>query len=326
MSTKTDDEGLVHALLFDGDGGVQSLDWDGVRRWKSGDGLLWVHLSLTSEEVARWLRRESDLPKVAVQGLLALETRPRTITIGEGALVQLRGVNLNPGADPEDMVSARLWIEKDRIVSSRRRRLLSVQDTVEAVKANPPASAGAVVAILADCLVERMSDIIDQLEARVAELEAVAMEEPNREMRSQLAALRREAIALRRYLAPQREALSRLHAERVPWLSDTDRLRLREVTDRLIRHLEDLEAARERAAVVQEELLSTLSDQLNRRMYVLSVVAAVFLPLGFLTGLLGINVGGIPGAESKWGFLAFIGILIAIVAAQVIYFYKRRWF
>jgi hypothetical protein len=65
-------------------------------------------------------------------------------------------------------------------------------------------------------------------------------------------------------------------------------LRIREVSDRLIRNIEDLDAVRGRAAVTQEELLSRLSEQMNSRMYVLSVVAAIFLPLGFLTGLLGI--------------------------------------
>ena len=145
-------------------------------------------------------------------------------------------------------------------------------------------------------------------------------------MRAELAELRRDAIKLRRYLAPQREALGRLQSENVSWLTDADRLRLREVSDRLIRHLEDLDAVRERAVVVQEELMSQLSDQLNKRMYVLSIVAAMFLPLGFLTGLLGINVGGIPGSESPYGFMIFSLILIVVIAFQLLYFIRQRWF
>jgi len=114
---------------------------------------------------------------VAADALLTEETRPRATAIVDGLLLALRGINLNPGAEPDDMVSVRLWGDNDR----------------------------------------------------------------------------------------------------------------------LIRHIEDLDAVRERAAVTQEELLSRLSEQMNIRMYVLSMVATIFLPLGFLTGLLGINVGGIPG-------------------------------
>jgi len=323
---KDDSRGLIHAWLFDGGGLARALDWDGVRAWQPDQGILWIHLDRSSEEARRWIQHEGGLPEIAAKGLLVEETRPRTITIADGALVQLRGVNLNPGADPEDMVSIRLWIESGRIVSARRRHVLSVQDTVEAVQISAPANVGAVLGILADRLIERISDVVDELEARVAQLEQLALEEPGHQMRSKLAGLRREAITLRRYLAPQREALSRLHAEQVSWLSDSDRLRLREVNDRLIRHVEDLDAVRERASVIQEELLSSLSDQLNQKMYVLSIVASVFLPLGFLTGLLGINVGGIPGTESPWGFLTVIIILVAVVAVQFVYFRKKRWF
>ena len=108
-------------------------------------------------------------------------------------------------------------------------------------------------------------------------------------------------------------------------LDDSGLLRLREVGDRLVRHIEDLDAVRERAAVVQEELLSRMSEQMNSRMYVLSVVAAIFLPLGFLTGLLGINVGGIPGADYPLAFLMFIGMLVVVVILQFLVFRWRNW-
>ena len=88
---------------------------------------------------------------------------------------------------------------------------------------------------------------------------------------------------------------------------------------------EDLEAVRERAAVSQEELLSRLSEQLNQRMYVLSIVAAVFLPLGFLTGLLGINVGGIPGADNAQAFWIFSGLLLIAVVIQLLVFRWKKW-
>ncbi len=93
----------------------------------------------------------------------------------------------------------------------------------------------------------------------------------------------------------------------------------------MIRHLEDLEAVRDRAVVTQEELVNRLSDQLNKRMYVLSIIAAIFLPLGFFTGLLGINVGGIPGAENPWAFTIFLGLLLLIVFVQLWIFKKKKW-
>lgn len=83
---------------------------------------------------------------------------------------------------------------------------------------------------------------------------------------------------------------------------------------------------RERAAVTQEELQSRLAEQQNIRMYVLSIVAAVFLPLGFLTGLLGINFGGIPGADNPAAFGIFAGLLLVIVVVEISFFRSRKWF
>jgi zinc transporter len=119
--------------------------------------------------------------------------------------------------------------------------------------------------------------------------------------------------------------MTRLHGEDIAWLSADNRLHLKEATDRLIRCTEDLDSARDRAAVTQEELANRLAEQLNTRMYVLSLVAAIFLPLGFLTGLLGINVGGIPGADDPSAFLIFILILATVVVLQVIIFKKKKW-
>lgn len=93
----------------------------------------------------------------------------------------------------------------------------------------------------------------------------------------------------------------------------------------MMRYIEDLDSSRERASVAQEELMSRLSENMEKRMYVLSIVSTVFLPLSFLTGLLGINVGGIPGAENKSAFLIFCLILSGIGAIQFWIFKIKKW-
>ena len=87
----------------------------------------------------------------------------------------------------------------------------------------------------------------------------------------------------------------------------------RRLSDRLLRFVEDLDAVRDRAAVTQEELSARLAESMNRTMYVLSIVTAIFLPLGLLTGLLGVNVGGMPGEESEQAF-AYVCVLMGVMA------------
>ena len=320
-------DGLIHAFLLDGTGRGRRLEMDDIESWTSEQGTLWVHLDYTGEAAREWVRNNAGLEELVADALLMEETRPRATAIDDGVLVALRGINMNPGAEPDDMVSVRLWVDGERIISTRKRILLSVSDIAEQLDAGKgPTDTADFLVTLADRIVWRMSETVDQCEDMVADLEEKVLDEGSGSLRFDLATLRRQTITLRRYLAPQRDAFAKLIIEKITWLDEDSRLRLREVSDRLIRHIEDLDAVRERAAVTQEELLSRLSDQMNTRMYVLSVVAAIFLPLGFLTGLLGINVGGIPGTENPWAFLIFLLFIIVIFIGQMLWFRSKKWF
>jgi zinc transporter len=321
-----ENKGLLGAYILDGSGGGRQVDWEEIGSWKSRQGVLWIHLDYSVTQVQQWLYEKSGLEEVICDALTEEDSRPRCTPFHEGLLLGLRGVNFNPGADPEDMVGIRIWFEKERIISTRRRKVLSIADIRDALEqGNGPDSASDFLVQVTGRLMERMRQVIDDLEDSVAEVEDQVLVSENRQLRFQLAAMRRQAISLRRYLSPQREALSRLLTEKIFWLDESDRIRLREVYDQLIRYIEDLDEARDRAAVTQEQLINSLSEQMNSKMYILSIVAAIFLPLGFLTGLLGINVGGIPGAESKLGFLLFVLLLIVVVIFQIWLFRKKKW-
>ncbi|MGC9386209.1 MAG: CorA family divalent cation transporter [Hydrogenovibrio sp.] len=188
-----------------------------------------------------------------------------------------------------------------------------------------PTDSAALLIRLADELIMMMGDTVDELEDKIGELESLTLTADATELKSELAALRRQTITIKRYLAPKREAMGRLLIERVSWLTPQHRMHLREVKDRLIRHIEDIDAVRERTAVAHEELLSRASEQLSERMYILAIVTAVFLPLGFFTGLLGVNLNGIPGSDSPYAFPAFALSLLCVLGMQFLYFKKRKW-
>ena len=322
----TQDDSLICAYEFDGHGGARILDWDGVRAHQPGDGWLWVHLQREAPASRDWLERESGLDEVLCEALLSSESRPRCEPYGEGVLLSLRGVNLNPNADPDDMVALVLHADAQRVVSVRRRRIMAVDSIRASIEAGrAPATPGDFLATLSEGLVERMGPVIDELEEEVADLEEALVAGRPEGIRLKLTELRSTAIGLRRYIAPQREAMSRLLGVQAEWISAIDRRWLREVGDRITRYVEDLDAARERAQIVQEELAARVSEQINRNMYVLSIITAIFLPLGLITGYLGINVGGIPGAEWRWAFLAVGGVLLGIAGFQLWLFRRMKW-
>ena len=321
-----DKSGLVFAFVLDGKGGGKSLDWDGVTNWRHEEGTLWLHLDYAGDAAKHWIINESGIDAVISESLTTEETRPRSLVHKGGMLLILRGVNLNPGADPEDMISIRCWIDADLIVTLRHRRIMAIDDVRQAVESGSgPKGPGAFLEAFTDRLVIRMGNVISDTDDAVDALEDEVLTEQSYELRQRIANIRRTAISMRRYLAPQRDVMTHLYTEKVDWLDDTDRMRLREIADRTTRYVEDLDAVRDRAIVTQEELNNRLTEQMNKTMYILSIVAGIFLPLGLLTGLLGINVGGIPGTESKWAFTIFCILLAGIAGAQVWFFKRKKW-
>ncbi|MDH4229849.1 MAG: zinc transporter ZntB [Nitrospirota bacterium] len=324
-SDAPDNGPLVVGFCLDGRGGATELTWEQVRDGPC-EGAVWVHLHFPNVEARRWLRHQPGVEEVVYEALVADETRPRAVAQGSGLMANLRGVNLNPGADPEDMVSIRIWLEPGRIITARRRQLSSAVDMRAAFqRGQGPETPAQLFVLLAERLADQTSDMVESLADQVDSLEAAAALDDPRPARRVLAECRRQAVALRRFIAPQRDALSRAGHERIAVLDDTDRLHLREIADRLTRVVEELDAARERAQVIQEEIASRMGEQLNRRIYVLSLVAGVFLPLSFLTGLFGINVGGIPGAENPNGFIWVAGLLAALLFSLAVLFRWVRW-
>ncbi len=283
----------------------------------------WIHLDFTQPGAKEIVQSQVD--DIVAEVLTADDARPRCVKHKNGLLLTLRGVNLNPNSDPEDMVSIRMWIEDNKIISVRRRRLMAIVSLREEIEGGmPPKSIGSFLAKLVHGLTEHMDSVISDLSDKVDELEVTSIEAPEG-LRTDLAGLRRTIIMLRRYIAPQREALARLYADSAGMFGDGDRTSLRETLDQITRMVEEMDAVRERCSILYEQIADRRAEEMNRNMMVLSVVAAIFLPLGFITGLLGVNVGGIPGAQNAYAFpaLCFLMLVIAVVIALV--FRKLKW-
>jgi len=275
-----------------------------------------------------WLAAELDyLDPFVVSALTAEETRPRMVAVGNGAILILRGVNLNSGADAEDMISIRFFIDEARIISLQRRNLRAVTDIQAKLMAGTgPKSSGEFLTQIVARLTDRVESKLTDLDDLIDDTEEKLITQADVSLRQEITNLRRKTILFRRYLAPQREAISQLIMADLPWLTDRNKRDLRESLNNIIRYIEELDSMRERAQIVKDELVNLVADRMNKNTYVLSVIAAVFLPLGFLTGLFGINIGGMPGVDSPMAFIAFCLFLIAIVVVQVILFRKMKWF
>lgn len=312
-------------FLLDKKGSATELKYEELNSVDTTDKILWVHFDYSTQEAKGWIRNQCNNSIVA-DALLADETRPRTTLLGDSLLLALRGVNLDPHSRPENMISIRLFISSNMIISTSRRTLLSVTEIIEELrKGTGVKSTSEFLVELTHRMIDRMDDVIDQLQDRTDYLEENIIDMKNQEFRTEILNVRRETIILKRYLAPQKEALIKLSNEKISWIDEYKKVEIRETNDQLIRHIEELDTIRDKVILIQEELANSLSEEMNKKMYMLSIISAIFLPLTFLTGLLGINVGGIPGASNDKAFYIFTIILLLVIFSQYIIFKKKKW-
>ncbi|ATG72486.1 zinc transporter ZntB [Zobellella denitrificans] len=312
----------IYRLALDGAGGMRPL---AAGAGLPADGPAWVHLDYGEPESARWLKQSPLLDEVAREALLGQSSRPKLVRQGDNLLLILRGINHNRGHKPEEMVALRIFITPSLIISSRRRPLLSEQDVFAQLERRcGPANPGDWLVEMSDALTDRAGEFVEELHDQILELEEAVLERklPGN---GRLGRIRKQLILIRRYLSPQRDLVARLANEKIGWLDEDDRRRLQDIADRLRRWLDDLDAGVARTAVLADEINNLMTEATNRRAYQISVMALLFLPATFLTGLFGINLGGMPGADHPLAFWIFCLIILALGVALGAWLKLRRW-
>ena len=313
---------LICGFDVAGDGTATKIKHPGDPETK-GTAYRWLHFDLRDKGVTDWLN--AHLPPLPAATLQTIETRPRVVVAADGLLATLRGINLNDGANAADMVAVRVWLTRTLVVTVRRRRVFAMDDLrTGAIAGHAPASPAQFLADLCSGLVRRIETVSLALETETDQMEA-AIYDQGGETLADLSERRRSVIKLRRHIGPQTDALHTLATCESPVIPTALRPELAEIANRATRSVEELAEVRERLTALSDHLDLMQTTRLGRNGYVLSVIAAIFLPLGFLTGLFGVNLGGMPGTGSPLAFASLALAMVVIGIALFAYFRWRRW-
>ena len=319
---------LLFGRVLDGAGGGRAIGWEEAQSWQPGSDkeVLWVHLNRCIPGVLQWLEHQLGIPEPTAELLVSNDTRPRAFREGHSLIAIMRGINFNPNAQPEDMIGLQMWSDGQRVVTLRRSPLQSPRDVLAIIDdGTGPGDAGRLITEIVETLIDRMNIAIVSMNDAINEMEAEECEADTEEMLQKIASTRRNALALQRHMAPQHEALENISRSAPEWFEADDRREIAESIDRLRRFLEDVNISKESVMVLQDDIRARALANSERTNYLLTIVAAIFLPLGFLTGLMGINVGGMPGTENPNGFWLVVGLCSAILLMQIILFWKWKW-
>lgn len=312
-------------VQFDGRGGVRKLEEAEEADFATpAKGFALISGNSRAPEFKVWLKRQvgdfnADLITVP-------STRSRCTVFEDKALVVLRVAR--PGAEPEDVGRQllSLWLEKGRVIIASELNIIDLlgiaawQQTHHA-----PLSPADLVARLALRAADRIEPLIERMGDSLDGIEEALIANSNHGSRTKLAQLRRTLINMRRLIWPQRDALTTLEIEDLSFFSARDRVRLREAAARTARLGDEMQTLSERAVLVHEQLLDTRAEQMNRNMLVLAAATVVLMPLTVISGLLGMNVEGIPFHDSPYAFWVVTGGLGLLGVAIFLFMRKRKW-
>ena len=315
----------VQALLVHG-GTVSEIGPADVAGF-AGPGFVWLHVEGIGH--GETLDVPDYVPDMAANALVASETRPRCDEVDDAVLINLRGTAADTsdhlGQTSDGLVSIRVWVESQRVTSVSRHRMAALAKVEAAVRAGRVTDGGDFVAALAQAISVQLDPQVAELGDELDDTEAKLDDGNIYELRRSIARIRSQAITLRRFVAPDRDALSAMAQLEFDWISKEDRLHLREAADRFARMAEELEAVRERAALLHEQLTDLRAEMIDQRSLAIAVTAFIFLPLTFVTGLLGMNVAGIPFADHPQAFWGVVGFCVVIGAGVLGWFSWRHW-
>jgi zinc transporter len=319
QSYGSDQFGLVCGYLFgrSADGKGQPLDTEAACTWlKQRDQhpqeFIWLHYNLANTASEKWLHEHTALPEEFYE---SLHEGPRStrIELADDTLVAVVNDVLHDFSfEPSDISTLWLSVDSQLVISARRKPLRAVDSLRNAVRNGEPirSSVELLTHLLrdqADALIKIVRDAITTVDSIEDNLLAGKLTTK----RASLGALRRVLVRLQRLLAPEPAALFRLLQKPPAWMAETDVQELRQSTEEFSMVLSDMASLQERIKLIQEEIAALASEANNHSLFVLTVVTVLALPINIIAGLLGMNVGGIPLAQSAHGFL----IVVVIVAS-----------
>lgn len=318
---------VIFSYELDGQSKGRELFGDDIRQMLEDDCLAWVHLDLNSPKISTWLSENVGyLGDPLLSALLANETRPRVSVSKDGLLLILRSVNQNSGSNPEDMVSIRLWIDSHRIISVQKRASMAVEELCDNIRSGlAPKNSAEFIDQLLLKLLEGTSAEIETRVIAVDDIEDEIFETGKIQPVEKISLERRKNIILQRFIRPQKDVIQQIHNSDLSWINIEKQSAYYEIYQGYLRLSEELELNNERLRLSDDEVSKQTQERLNRNLYRISALSAIFLPLGFLTGLLGVNIGGMPGVSSSYAFGFFCFLLLLIFGFQVYLMRKFRW-
>jgi len=322
LSYGSDPSGLVCGYVFGRapEGVGVPLDADEACAWldhrdRHPAEFIWLHYNLANTASEKWLHEHLALPEEFYE---SLHEGPRStrIEVADNTLIAVVNDVLHDFSfDPSDISTLWLSVDKQVVISARRKPLRAIDSLRNAVRNGEPirSSVELLIHLLRD-QADALIKIVRHAIATVDGIEDNLLAGKLNTKRASLGELRRVLVRLRRLLAPEPAALFRLLQRPPAWVAEIDAQELRQSTEEFSMVLADMASLQERIKLIQEEIAALVNEGNNHSLFVLTIVTVLALPINIIAGLLGMNVGGIPLADAPHGFWVVVMIVASFTA------------
>lgn len=305
--------------------GIQEVKPKQLPELLDGGALLWVDILAPTKAGTDRLKRLFKFHPLALSDLLNDEVRPKNETYGPVLFTVFRALNLNPGADALDAVNLNMFLTDRFLVTTHSQPLRSVRNVLERVERDKSVlenGTAYVYYLLLDGVVDRYLELMDQMEDEIEELEDRIFGEDVDSVQESIFDLKKQLAKLRHRILPERDVLASLIRGDFPQIDEATRIHLRDVYDHIVRARDILEAQRDLLNSLRESYMTQLSHRMNEVMRLLSIIATVMLPLGFIAGVFGMNFDKIPMQHWENGFWALM-VMMAVLVVAIVAIFKR---
>jgi zinc transporter len=273
---------------------------------------IWLHFSLSNEASEPWLRRYVTLPNTFYESLQSDIDATHVEQDADSLVARIHDVLFDFTFDAP-VATTSLCVKPRVLVSAHARPWRSIEQLRAVVEAGQVFRSP--IEILARLLRDQANvlvDIVRKTKKRVSPMEEQLLAKRISVTRNELGSLRRMLVRLQRLLAPEPAAFFRLLNQPPAWISRDELQNLQQAAEKFSTAITDTAALVERVKQLQEELSALVTAQANRTLFVLTVVTVLALPINLVAGLFGMNVGGIPLGQHKYGFLLVVSPLVVL--------------
>jgi magnesium transporter len=99
----------------------------------------------------------------------------------------------------------------------------------------------------------------------------------------------------------------------------------RDVQNHIVQIIDTIDLFRETLSGMFEIYLTSVSNRLNQIMKVLTIISTIFIPLGFIASLYGMNFKYMPELNLEWSYYVVIFSMILIGISMVTLFKIKKW-